>query len=149
MGCLEIAALAVRLITVGAQSVESEPGLFVETGCGIEAGISSREGAAVADLGWRRAVAGPLWVRAGVEIDRRTRVTVLFRPSLGPGESRGQWVSRATAEPTIEARTSLSFGFDIPVGDLVLAPEFEAARGGRFLLSARFPIARTAPRTAP
>lgn len=141
MECFEIAALAVRIMTASADTVHAEPGLFVEAGCGLEAGVSWRDGAAVADIGWHRSVAGPIWVRAGVEVDRRTRVELLPRRKLGPGESRAQVFSRETVEPATEARARMSFGFDIPVGAMVLAPELEVTRGGRLLLSARLPIA--------
>lgn len=142
MNCIEIAAIALRILSADANEVRAEPGLFIETGCHIEIGASWRDGSIVADVGVRVPVAGIAWIRPGVEADRRRRFTPAPQPRLGPGESKAQIIGRETLDPVTEVRPRLSVGADLPMGRFTVSPEVELTRGGSVFLSIRHPIGK-------
>ena len=127
MNCFAIAAIALRLASASSHDVAKEPGAFIQSRCGIEAGIVRRDGLWVADLGFKLAPAGlPVWGRIGVEADRsRTRTKV---------GSFGDY--KETLDKQVHTRFRASVGANIALGGgFFLAPEIEATRGGRALLS--------------
>ena len=136
MNCLSIAAAALRLASIDEDHQRFEPGLFVETGCLVEAGISRRDGEFVGDLGLKLRPLGNRgpWLRAGAEADHTRETTYYRRPSTG---TIGQPVySVTTLDRRWHVRPRVSVGFDMPVVErFFVAAEAEATRGGKLLLS--------------
>ena len=147
-GCLTIVALAARLATLDADGVVVEPGLGVETACGLEAGVAVRDGRPAVDVGVKQRVAqAPFWVRAGVEyaVHRETRLVrpVTFYPHPA-GVISAQMYSSVPLEPVrlIERQMALrprfSAGVDVPITRcLSLTIEGEVTNGGRALVAIR------------
>jgi hypothetical protein len=134
MNCLTIAALALRIASID-EDQRFEPGLFVESGCGLEAGVSRRDGEMVADLGLKLRPFGKNWpwIRGGAEADHTRETTYFKRPSRG-------FVNGGYSVTTIERkwhiRPRLGAGVDVPVASKFFATvEAEATRGGKLLIS--------------
>lgn len=136
MLCLSIAALAMRLAASNFHAADAEPGLFIESSCGIEAGAFYRDGQVVVDAGLKlRPFHGPFWLRAGAEGERVTRISTVY-PAHPAGGISIEVLSITRIARGFAFRARASAGADIRLaGHLYLSPEIEATRGGRLLLS--------------